>query len=47
MEGMGAHLRMHQDAEWVHLNTMTMAIFAAREEELVKRMDVYEKMLEE
>lgn len=47
MEGMGAHLRMHQEPEWNHLNAMTMAIFAAREDELVKKMDVYEKMLEE
>ena len=27
MEGMGAHLRMHNSESWEHLNKMTMAIF--------------------
>jgi len=47
IEGMGAHLRMHQDAEWNHLNIMTQAIFAANEDELVKKMEAYDAMLEE
>ena len=47
VEGMGVHLRMHQEQMWHHLNAMTLAIFQAEELDVEKRMEAYEKMLEE
>ena len=44
---MGTHLRMHQDEMWRHLNAMTLAIFQAEENDVEKRMEAYNKMLEE
>ena len=32
IEGMGTHLRMHDDQAWNHLNNMTLAIFQKRED---------------
>jgi len=47
IEGIGAHLRVHQADAWYHLNSMTLAIFQAHEDEIVKRMKAYETMLDE
>lgn len=47
IEGIGAHLRMHNADAWHHLNSMTIAIFQAQEDEMVKKMKAYEQMLEE
>lgn len=47
MEGMGTHLRMHNAEHWEHLNKMTMAIFQAKEDTMLRRMDEYAKAQEE
>jgi len=47
IEGMGTHLRMHNDQLWHHLNSMTLAIFQAEENAINKKMEDYAKMLEE
>ena len=47
IEGMGAHLRSHQEEQWVHLNKMTLEIFRHYEDDAVKKMEVYKKTLEE
>ena len=47
IEGIGAHLRVHQAEAWHHLNSMTIAIFNSQEDDIKKKMEQYEKMLEE
>ena len=47
IEGMGTHLRMHDDQAWNHLNNMTLAIFQKKEDKIRNKMEAYEKMLEE
>ena len=41
VEGIGCHLRMHNDEMWRHLNAMTLAIFQAQENDIEKRMEAY------
>ena len=47
IEGMGTHLRMHDDQAWNHLNNMTLAIFQKKEDAIRSKMEAYEKMQEE
>ena len=47
IEGIDAHLRIHQAEAWHHLNSMTLAIFNAQEDDIKKKMESYKKMLEE
>ena len=47
LEMMGAHLRMHDDKAWNHLNVMTKRIFEDREQEMSNRMEAYKQMLED
>lgn len=47
IEGIGAHLRMHQPDAWHHLNSMTLAIFQAQEDDMVNKMKAYQTMLQE
>lgn len=47
IEGIGAHLRVHQADHWHHINSKTLAIFQAFEDDLESRMKAYETMLEE
>lgn len=47
IEGMATHLRMHAEDAWNHLNAQTLQIFKYAEDETVKKMEAYAKMLEE
>lgn len=42
IEGMGAHLRMHNTDAWTHLNKQTIKIFKKKEDVIVKRMEDYQ-----
>ena len=47
IEGMGTHMRIHNTDGWEHLNKSTVAIFRKKEDRIVKRMEDYNKQLEE
>ena len=47
IEDIGGHLLTHQAESWKHINGMTLAIFVEFERDLVNRMEIYEKKLEE
>lgn len=43
IEGMGTHLRMHNNESWDHLNSMVLAIFKKSEDAIVIKEQAYEK----
>ena len=43
MEGLGTHLRMHNNESWDHLNSMVLAIFKKKEDEIVIKEEAFLK----
>lgn len=47
IEGMGAHLRMHEVEDWAKLNKQTLKIFEDRETKMRQRMEEFSRAQEE
>jgi len=47
IEGMAQHLLMHNQESWNHINSKTIEIFMSYEKDMKRRMEDYNKMLEE